>query len=107
MLVVHAIWAYGALQVWAEDSALPAQAPPRAGRPSRAPRPHPFAAQPDALADALAEDLAAAPLADAPAAAAPPDTLAIAALARTPATALAGAGTGDLPRKAVDDEVTL
>ena len=48
MLVVHAIWAYGALQVWAEDSALPAQAPPRAGRPSRAPRPHPFAAQPDA-----------------------------------------------------------
>ena len=88
MLVVHGIWAYGALQVWAEDSALPAQAPPRAGRPSRAPRPHPFAAQPDALADALADTLAAAPA----------DTL---------AAALAGAGTGDLPRKAVDDEVTL
>ena len=52
MLVIHGIWAYGALQVWAEDSALPAQAPPRAGRPSRAPRPHPFAAAP-ALADAL------------------------------------------------------
>ena len=44
MLVIHGIWAYGALQVWAEDSALPAQAPPRRGRPSRAPRPHPFAA---------------------------------------------------------------
>ena len=88
MLVVHGIWAYGALQVWAEDSALPAQAPPRAGRPSRAPRPHPFAAQPNALADALADTLAAAPA----------DTL---------AAALAGAGTGDLPRKAVDDEVTL
>src|ERR1700749_509764 len=80
MLVIHGIWAYGALQVWAEDSALPAQAPPRAGRPSRAPRPHPFAAPPDALADVLAEAL-------------------------TDATA--GAGTGDLPRKAVDDEITL
>ena len=54
MLVVHGIWAYGALQVWAEDSGLPAQAPPRAGRPSRAPRPHPFAARPGELADALA-----------------------------------------------------
>jgi superfamily II DNA or RNA helicase len=55
MLVIHAIWAYGALQAWAEDSGLPAQAPPRGGRPSRAPRPHPFAASPDAIADALAE----------------------------------------------------
>src|SRR6202035_4122790 len=80
MLVIHGIWAYGALQVWAEDSALPAQAPPRAGRPSRAPRPHPFAAPPDVLADVLAEAL-------------------------TDATS--GAGTGDLPRKAVDDEITL
>ncbi len=76
MLVIHGIWAYGALQVWAEDSGLPPQAPPRGGRPSRAPRPHPFAAAPDVLADALAN-------------------------------ALAGAGTGDLPRKAVDDELTL
>ncbi len=63
MLVIHGIWAYGALQVWAEDSALPSQAPPRAGRPSRAPRPHPFAVAPGELADALAgagaEDLAA------------------------------------------------
>jgi SNF2 family DNA or RNA helicase len=54
MLVIHGIWAYGALQVWAEDSARPAQAPPRAGRPSRAPRAHPFAVPPGGLADALA-----------------------------------------------------
>jgi SNF2 family DNA or RNA helicase len=54
VLVIHGVWAYGALQVWAEDSALPAQAPPRRGRPSRAPRPHPFAAPPDQLAEALA-----------------------------------------------------
>src|ERR1700730_18057301 len=113
MLVVHAIWAYGALQVWAEDSALPAQAPSRAGRPSRAPRPHPFAAQPDALADALAEALAAAAPADT-AAPAPPHTapaapaaMLAASPAHTPAAAQAGAGTGDLHRKAVDDEVTL
>jgi hypothetical protein len=55
MLVIHGIWAYRALHVWAEDSTLPAQAPPRAGRPSRAPRPHPFAAAAGALADALAD----------------------------------------------------
>jgi SNF2 family DNA or RNA helicase len=60
MLVIHGIWAYGALQVWAEDSAQPAQAPPRSGRPSRAPRPHPFAASPDATADALADAVPAA-----------------------------------------------
>src|SRR5277367_6018467 len=54
MLVIHGIWAYGALQVWAEDSARPALAPPRVGRPSRAPRPHPFAVAPGELADALA-----------------------------------------------------
>src|SRR5580700_7054017 len=54
MLVIHGIWAYGALQVWAEDSARPALAPPRAGRPSRAPRPHPFAVAPGELANALA-----------------------------------------------------
>jgi SNF2 family DNA or RNA helicase len=54
MLVIHGIWAYGGLQVWAEDSARPALAPPRAGRPSRAPRPHPFAVAPGELADALA-----------------------------------------------------
>ncbi|HET6191442.1 MAG TPA: SNF2-related protein [Trebonia sp.] len=55
MLVIHGIWAYGALQLWAEDSVLPAQAPPRLGRPSRAPRPHPFAAPPGELADSLAD----------------------------------------------------
>ncbi|MBV9379862.1 MAG: DEAD/DEAH box helicase, partial [Streptosporangiaceae bacterium] len=53
MLVVHGIWAYGAVQLWAEDPALPAHAPPRAGRPSRAPRRHPFAAGAAELADAL------------------------------------------------------
>jgi hypothetical protein len=58
MLVVHGMWAYGAPQVWAEDSGLPPQAAPRRGRPSRAPRPHPFAAAPDVLADALADALA-------------------------------------------------
>jgi len=55
MLVVHGIWAYGALQLWAEDPALPAHAPARGGRPSRAPRPHPFAVAAAELADALAE----------------------------------------------------
>ena len=66
MLVIHGIWAYGALQVWAEDSGLPPQAPPRGGRPSRAPRPHPFAAAPDVLADALADALAGAGTGDLP-----------------------------------------
>jgi hypothetical protein len=61
MLVIHGIWAYGALQVWAEDSALPELAPPRgSGRPSRAPRPHPFAASPETIADGLAEVAATA-----------------------------------------------
>jgi SNF2 family DNA or RNA helicase len=55
MLVVHGIWAYGALWLWAEDPALPRRAPARAGRPSRAPRPHPFAASAAELADALAQ----------------------------------------------------
>jgi SNF2 family DNA or RNA helicase len=78
VLVVHGIWAYGALQVWAEDSGLPRLAPPRGGRPSRAPRAHPFAAPPDGLADALAGALADA-----------------------------DAGAGDLARTAFDDEITL
>jgi SNF2 family DNA or RNA helicase len=76
MLVIHGIWAYGAPHIWAEDSALPPQAPLRTGRPSRAPRAHPFAAPPDAVAAVLAD-------------------------------ALAGTGAGELPRKAVDDEITL
>ncbi|HEY0933429.1 MAG TPA: ATP-dependent helicase, partial [Trebonia sp.] len=66
MLVIHGSWAYGALQVWAEDSGRPVQAPPRGGRPSRAPRPHPYAAAPDGLADALTSLLAAGPAAGRP-----------------------------------------
>ena len=54
MLVIHGLWAYGAAYLWAEDSALPATAPARPGRPSRAPRPHPFALQASGLARALA-----------------------------------------------------
>jgi superfamily II DNA or RNA helicase len=54
MLVVHGLWANGRLQLWAEDSSLPAVAPVRGGRPSRAPRAHPFAVGPADLADALA-----------------------------------------------------
>ncbi len=54
MLVIHGIWTRGALCLWAEDSALPVAPPaPAGGRASRAARPHPFAAGPDALADAL------------------------------------------------------
>src|SRR5215831_5116075 len=54
MLVIHGLWAYGACHLWAEDSALPAAAPARPGRPRRAPRPHPFAPQASGLARALA-----------------------------------------------------
>src|SRR5215472_13868639 len=54
MLVVHGLWAYGGLQLWAEDSLLPALAVARGGRPARAPRAHPFAVGPADLADALA-----------------------------------------------------
>ncbi len=54
MLVIHGVWTRGALCLWAEDSALPPSPPvPAGGRPSRAARPHPFAAGPDALGDAL------------------------------------------------------
>ncbi len=54
MLVIHGIWARDALCLWAEDSALPASLDaPAGGRPSRAPRPHPFAADPGVLGDAL------------------------------------------------------
>jgi SNF2 family DNA or RNA helicase len=55
MLVIHGIWANGALCLWAEDSRGPARVPPPQGRrPSRAPRPHPFAGVPDVLAEVLA-----------------------------------------------------
>jgi SNF2 family DNA or RNA helicase len=55
MLVIHGIWAYRVLSLWAEDSDGPARAQPRTGRPSRAPRAHPFAGGLDTLADVLAE----------------------------------------------------
>src|SRR5208282_2371546 len=58
MLVIHGTWAYGVLSLWAEDSGRPPSAAahsPEPRRTSRAPRPHPFAADPDVLADAVAE----------------------------------------------------
>jgi hypothetical protein len=55
MLVIHGTWAYGVLSLWAEDSGCPASTGSRPARTSRAPRPHPFAADPDVLADAVAE----------------------------------------------------
>ena len=59
MLVIHGIWARGALCLWAEDARRPARTPESqdggpAGRRSRAPRPHPFAADPETIAGALA-----------------------------------------------------
>ncbi len=54
MLVIHGIWAHDALCLWAEDSHGPVRVPPPSGRPSRAPRPHPFASDPDTLAEVLA-----------------------------------------------------
>src|SRR5450432_1934664 len=75
MLAIHGIWADGALCLWAEDisalaasSALPSTGPAgtgtstgragqagrQAGRPSRAPRPHPFSASPDDVAGVIA-----------------------------------------------------
>jgi SNF2 family DNA or RNA helicase len=64
MLVIHGIWARDALCLWAEDSARPVTSAAPPGRPSRAPRPHPFAADPETIAAALA------PLGHAPGAAA-------------------------------------
>jgi SNF2 family DNA or RNA helicase len=54
MQVIHGIWAYGALWLWAEDSGLEARAAPRPGHPARAPRPHPFSCEAAVLADTLA-----------------------------------------------------
>ncbi len=53
MQVIHGIWAYGALWLWAEDSGLDARAAPRPGHPRGAPRPHPFSCEAVALADRL------------------------------------------------------
>jgi SNF2 family DNA or RNA helicase len=54
MLVIHGIWVRDALCLWAEDSSRPATSAEQSGRPSRAPRPHPFAADPETIAAALA-----------------------------------------------------
>ena len=55
MLVIHGIWARSALCLWAEDAQLPARTPESTpARRSRAPRPHPFAADPETIAAALA-----------------------------------------------------
>ncbi|MCO1597176.1 DEAD/DEAH box helicase [Micromonospora sp. RHAY321] len=59
MLVIHGLWLPGdgstsGLAVWAEDSAAPAAAPRRPGRPPRE-RPHPFAAAHGTLVTALAD----------------------------------------------------
>jgi len=53
MLVIHGIWARDALCLWAEDSSRPTTSAQPPGRPSRAPRPHPFAADPETIAAAL------------------------------------------------------
>src|SRR6266496_670447 len=73
MLVIHGIWAHGALCLWAEDPGLPPASATRPASPGPAspgpastrpastgpsgvhlPRPHPFAAQAAELADLLA-----------------------------------------------------
>src|SRR6266542_2672291 len=59
---IYVICRSGALFLWAEDADGPATAPSRPGRPSRAPRAHPFAATADAVAEAVAEH--AGPAAD-------------------------------------------
>jgi hypothetical protein len=94
MLVVHGVWAYGALHAWAEDSGLPPKAPAAPGHPPRAPRPHPFAAEPGKLAAELADALAAGAAGD---------------LASRADLASAGdpASPEDLTRNAVDYELTL
>jgi SNF2 family DNA or RNA helicase len=62
LFVVHAVWAFGALCLWAEDSALPPVSPRRRGRSSRVPQSHPFASGTTALADVIG--LIAEPAAD-------------------------------------------
>jgi SNF2-related domain/SNF2 Helicase protein/Helicase conserved C-terminal domain len=55
MLVIHGVWAHGALRVWAEDPGQPAVAPSGRRRTVAPLRPHPFAAPAGPLADVLAE----------------------------------------------------
>jgi SNF2-related domain/SNF2 Helicase protein/Helicase conserved C-terminal domain len=59
MLALHVLWSteeQGSLLVWAEDGELPATCPPQRGRRPAVPRPrpHPFAAPAEHIADALA-----------------------------------------------------
>src|SRR6266568_3472363 len=86
MLVIHGVWAHGALCLWAEDPDLPprsgTEAATRSGTASSGvhlPRPHPFACQATELADLLAGS--------------PPGS--------------ASTSAGDAVRKAVHDELTL
>ncbi|HEY2270686.1 MAG TPA: DEAD/DEAH box helicase, partial [Streptosporangiaceae bacterium] len=53
MLVIHGVWAHGALCLWAEDPERPAAAEP-APPGVRLPRPHPFACPAAELADMVA-----------------------------------------------------
>ncbi len=55
MLAIHGLWTYGGLVLWAEDSELLVAATARSGHPSQVQREHPFCADPDVLADVLAE----------------------------------------------------
>ncbi|MCL2586102.1 MAG: SNF2-related protein [Streptosporangiales bacterium] len=57
MFVYHGAWAYGAVCLWAESSVLPESAPPRAGRPSRVPRQHPFAVLPEIGVDGVEDEV--------------------------------------------------
>ena len=55
MLVLHGVWAHGALCLWAEDPDLaPAPGPARQGAGARLLPPHPFAGRAAELADVLA-----------------------------------------------------
>src|ERR1700757_2824493 len=58
MRVIHAVWAHGALCLWAEDPDLPPVSGPgltgRAPSDVHLPQPHPFACQAAELADLLA-----------------------------------------------------
>ena len=53
MLVIHGIWAGGALRMWAEDSGCPAAASARPDGALSFARPHPFAAAPAVLSGVL------------------------------------------------------
>jgi len=54
MLVIHGVWAHGALCLWAEDPELPDAGPGSVPSAVRLPRPHPFACQAAELADLVA-----------------------------------------------------